>query len=89
MRDRTWTPCLLCGRTSDCTHHLIHGSANRRLSDRYGLTVRLCGECHRRVHATRELDLRMMRHGQAMFEQTHTREEFRAVFGKSWMEDEE
>lgn len=33
-------------------HHLIMGSANRKLSDKYGLTIPLCAECHNMASST-------------------------------------
>lgn len=39
--------CYICGTTRDLeTHHVFFGIANRKLSDRDGLTVRLCHKCH-------------------------------------------
>ena len=37
------------------------------------------------IHFNKELDLRVKRMAQEVFEQTHTREEFRNIFGKSWL----
>lgn len=42
--------CFLCGRPADHTHHVWHGTSNRKNSDEDGLTVRLCEECHRLLH---------------------------------------
>lgn len=82
--------CIVCRTTLDLhEHHVIGGSANRRLSEKYGLKVWLCYRHHNGsdvgVHFNRELDLRLKRFAQAKFEETHTREEFRAIFGKSWL----
>ena len=39
--------CFLCGRTVDLeNHHVMAGTANRKLSEKYGLTVYLCHNCH-------------------------------------------
>lgn len=42
------------------THHCWHGTANRKIADWDGLTVKLCRVCHRRVHSDREADLKLM-----------------------------
>jgi hypothetical protein len=72
-------------------HHLIPGNPGRKLSDRYGLVVPLCPRCHELVHSgsmygTKALH-RLVRYGQlkAMEEQGWTEDEFRAVFGKSYI----
>lgn len=36
------------------THHCISGTANRKLADEDGLTVRLCRRCHDRLHSNGE-----------------------------------
>ena len=43
--------CILCGCTRDLqTHHTWHGTANRKLADEDGLTVKLCPHCHANLH---------------------------------------
>lgn len=58
------------------------------ISDRYGMVAHLCYECHEGpngVHHNRELDLELKEKYQAIFEETHSREEFRAAFGRSYL----
>ena len=38
--------CILCGRPTYITHHCIEGTANRKKSDEWGLTIPLCPEHH-------------------------------------------
>ena len=39
--------CYLCGRRFGLErHHVLAGTANRRLSEKYGLWVYLCHNCH-------------------------------------------
>lgn len=70
-------------------HHIFYGTSNRKLSEKYGLKVWLCGVDHnlsnRGVHFNKELDLKLKQLAQRKFEETHTREEFRTIFGKSWL----
>ena len=39
--------CYFCKRTSGLhLHHILYGSANRKLSEKYGFTVWLCADHH-------------------------------------------
>lgn len=38
--------CLICGCTAEAEHHLIFGTAGRMLSEKDGLKVPLCNNCH-------------------------------------------
>lgn len=82
--------CHVCRTTIDLhEHHVFFGTSNRKNSEKYGLKVWLCGYHHnmsaKGVHFNKELDLKIKRLAQAKFEETHTRDEFRAIFGKSWL----
>lgn len=67
-------------------HHIFKGR-NRQRSEEYGLKVWLCHEHHRQLHGMRghELDLYLEKIGQMKFEEIGSREEFRRVFGKSYL----
>jgi len=73
-------------------HHVFGGKANRKLSEKYGLKVHLCVWHHREgpmaVHKNAGVSEGLKRDAQEIFEQTHTREEFREIFGKSWLYDD-
>lgn len=82
--------CWLCGTFGTDysplqTHHCWHGTANRALADKYGLTVKLCENCHRDVHSNRQTDLRLMQAAELAwlkkFEATIP--DFIRVFGKN------
>ena len=77
--------CYICGRHDVEKHHVIHGRNNRKHSEEYGLTVWLCREHHEMVHKNRNTDLRLIKMAQMIFEETHSREEFRQIFGKSFL----
>ena len=68
-------------------HHLIGGTANRRISDYYGLVVDLCGECHRRAHTNSDLYLILHQYGEKKWlkEQNATVDDFIRVFGKNYL----
>lgn len=88
--------CYLCCLQGDYrrhavlhTHHVIPGNPGRRLSDKHGLTVRLCMEHHtegpQAVHRNHENMRILQRAAQEAFEKTHTREEFMKIFGRSYL----
>ena len=82
--------CFVCRTTYNLhDHHIFYGTSNRKQSEKYGLKVWLCGADHnmsnRGVHFNKELDLELKQLAQAKFEETHTRDEFRTAFGKSWL----
>ena len=68
-------------------HHCLHGSSNRKLADKYGLTVWLNNEIHRQVHSgNTELDIMLKRTAQRKFEELYgTREDFMKIFGKNYL----
>ena len=80
--------CFVCGRYGTEIHHILFGTANRKLSDKYGLVIGLCCEHHRGrtgVHQNRELDLTMKRVAQREFIKTYQNEDFLAVFGRNYL----
>lgn len=82
---QTERECYICGRHDVDRHHVIHGRNNRKHSEEHGLTVWLCREHHDMIHRYRTEDLKLMRMAQKEFEKTHTREQFRLIFGKSYL----
>lgn len=81
--------CYVCGsRMNLQCHHIFGGTANRKKSEKYGLKVWLCFEHHLGrdgVHYNKTLMEHMHKVGQETFEKTHTREQFRQEFGKSYL----
>jgi len=82
--------CYVCRTTYGLhDHHIFYGSSNRKNSEKHGLKVWLCGYHHNLsnngVHFNNDLDRAIKEMAQRKFEETHTREEFRAIFGKSWL----
>lgn len=79
--------CFKCGTPYVEDHHIFFGTANRKLSEKYGLKLWLCPKHHRTgpeaPHRNREVDLEYKELGQMVFEENHTREEFRNIFGKN------
>ena len=83
--------CFLCGKNRNLEEHHVFGGANRKHSEYYGFVVDLCAvECHRvdptAVHNDYELMVYLRKIFQIKFEKEQgTREEFRAIFGKSYL----
>jgi hypothetical protein len=82
-----YNKCFICHSERNLeTHHCFFG-ANRKQSDKYGLTVPLCSYCHRGqngVHHNHQLDLYIKRYAQLQFEKEYSYEEFMKVFGKNY-----
>jgi hypothetical protein len=79
--------CYVCKTTLDLHKHHIFGASNRKHSERFGLTVFLCGYHHdlsdEGVHFRKDLDLHLKQLAQTRFEETYT-ESFIKVFGKNY-----
>lgn len=84
--------CYITGRTG-CLHkhHIYFGHGNRAISDKHGFWVWLIPELHNMsdegIHnGNKELDQQLKEECQAAYEASgHTREEFRALIGKSYL----
>lgn len=82
--------CFICGEHGQTEEHHIFGGANRWLSEKYGLKVDLCPECHRTgktaVHNSSCIMEALHKTGQEAFEeQIGSRTEFRTIFGKNYL----
>lgn len=79
--------CRLCGRYKKLEeHHLIFGRGEREISEKYNLKIKICRECHTRLHRSKDLMDWSKKLGQRMFEKDHTREEFIKVFGRNYLD---
>lgn len=83
--------CYVCGAKARLqNHHCIYGTANRKLSEKYGLKVWLCLEHHTggsgAVHFNKSLDLHIKQEAQKAFEKHHgNRNKFIRIFGKNYL----
>jgi len=79
----------VCGNPNVVEHHVFEGTHHRRLSEKYGLKVYLCGEHHnlssRGVHFNHMLDAMIKQYAQKKFEETHSREEFIKIFKRNYL----
>lgn len=96
LHDKREGTCYLCKKLNDDydrrttqEHHVLFGTANRRLSEKYGLKVYLCLPHHTAgrmsVHQNHELARLLQQDAQEAFEKTHTREEWMAIFGRNYL----
>ena len=86
--------CYLCHRTDNLdTHHVFFG-ANRKWSEKYGLTVKLChNSCHifgkNAAHKNKQTDAMLKDMAQRKFEQMYSHEKFMEVFGRNYLIEHE
>lgn len=81
--------CYICGTERGLhLHHCLHGTANRKLADRDGLTVYLCAEHHRRVHAINDMDLSLKQFAEEAYLEHYgkTIKDFVARYGKNYLD---
>ena len=81
--------CFICGTTYDLhVHHCIYGSANRKLSDQYGLTIFLCRMHHTGssgIHFNKALDDQVKKLAQERFEEVYGADKgFVEIFGRNF-----
>lgn len=81
--------CYVCGTTLNLHKHHVFGGANRKHSEKYGLTVWLCGRHHNMseegVHFNKALDLKLKTKYQKIFEDEHGHDEFMKIFGRNYL----
>jgi len=83
--------CYITHSKNDLHRHHIFFGANRRISEKNGFWVYLVARLHNQsneaVHGEygHDLDLKLKRECQAKYEETHTRQEFRNLIGKSYL----
>lgn len=80
--------CWVCGNPNVEEHHIFYGSANRKKSDRLGLTCYLCHEHHTGntgVHFNKTLDLLLKKYAQQKFEEMYSHEEFMKIFKRNYL----
>lgn len=97
LHDKREHTCFLCMMLNEDDsrknyieeHHVFFGPANRKLSEKYGLKVYLCVKHHRGndgVHTKQENNRLVQAYAQRKFMETHRLEEFRAIFGRNYLE---
>lgn len=101
MQGKDTGTCYLCGllhkdfsiKSVRQEHHVMGGTANRRLSEKYGLKVYLCLEHHlygpEAVHKNAEVAERLHKEAQKVFEKTYPDLNFMEIFGKNYLTENE
>lgn len=83
--------CYICGEKTNLHDHHIYFGANRKISEQNGFKVWLCGYHHNQsnqgVHGKngKMLNLTLKKQCQWVYEQTHSREEFIKLIGRSYL----
>lgn len=86
--------CFRCNRICRCEeHHIFDGVRNRSKSEKYGLKVYLCHNCHNRdakhksIHFDADEMLKLQKIGQLAFMNYYKKsaDEFRELFGKNYL----
>lgn len=80
--------CFLCGRPATETHHVLGGTANRKLSEKYGLTVRLCHNCHTGTDGAqydRNKNFELKAEAQMAFEKLYGHEKWMLTFRRNYI----
>lgn len=81
--------CYICARTVGLEkHHVFAGVANRRISEREGLWVWLCHNCHTGkdgAQYNKDKNLFLKMDAQYQYERNHTRQEWMKLIGKNYL----
>lgn len=98
MQDKSGGECYLCRilRGIDAPlayreeHHAMHGTANKKLAEHYGLKVYLCPEDHRTgkyaVHNCDKTDQLLKQDAQRAFERKYGHEKWMDVFRENYLD---
>lgn len=85
MVNQDFIPCYRCGRPATDRHHVFGGNHNRHMSEKYGLVVYLCRDCHNLAHRHGVFDRHLRQTFQRKFEAIYGHEKWMAEFGRSYL----
>ena len=81
--------CYLCDKITCLErHHVMSGTANRKLSEKYGLWVWLCRDCHTGTHGAqydREKNFDLKTEAQIAFEALYGHDQWMKTFYKNYI----
>ena len=92
---QTKKKCFICSKQYGLhDHHIYFGVARRPIREKNGFKVWLCQEHHEGtygVHGSKghDLDIYLKQVCQKKYEETHTRDEFINLIGRSYVEEAE
>ena len=78
--------CYLCNKNKKHIHEIYKGS-NRQVSIKNGFCIPICEECHLETEIDSKLDKDLKIKCQEKFEETHSRKDFIALIGKSYIKE--
>lgn len=93
-QDRTCYLCILlnqdyAARSGLQEHHVVFGSANRRLAEHWGLKVYLCLQHHTAgsfaVHNNADIRHLLQQKAQEIFEEQYSHQLWMQVFGRNYI----
>ena len=76
-------------------HHVIFGTANRKLSEKWGLWVYLCKKHHNEdhglfaVHYNKKLREDLCKDAETAFLKAHSFDDWMSIFGKNYLDEDE
>lgn len=87
IQDESKRVCFICGGYGSDRHHCLHGTANRKLAEKWGLWVFLCHYCHMLLHDKGVNDKYLQQVAEKKWLETtgRTVEEFIKIFGKNYI----
>lgn len=82
--------CYFCHTEYDLhEHHIFEGTANRKISEKYKMKIKLCGKHHNLsdegVHFDKAKDIELKQLAQREFEKRFSHEEFMKVIGRNYI----
>jgi hypothetical protein len=90
---QTERKCWFCGKEWGLErHHVLSGTANRKLSERYGLWVYLCHDCHTGKDGAQydpEKNRMLKIEAQMAFEALYSHDEWMKVFRRNYIFEHE
>jgi len=78
--------CYLCGAPATEVHHIFN-AANKKKSEKYGLMMPICFNCHFEIHNIPGRMRETKEFGQMMFESHYPELDFLKIFGKNYISD--
>ena len=81
--------CFLCfGENNLERHHIFGNTANRKLSERYGLYTYLCMTCHDNITLNRNMEtvLKLKVDGQKRFNFAYPDKDFEKIFKVNYLD---
>lgn len=86
---QTEKKCYVSGskHNLDCHHqHVMGGTANRKISDKYGIWCWLRHDIHMDLHdRNKDLEIRLKQDAQRAFEKIYSREKWMSLFYKNYL----